>query len=194
MRHLRIGQKLAKSLILVTLLLSSCSSIKSGRYVKNEKGEWEFVPIEAGISRLFQNFEEVHGTWDGDFMWPVPSVRRISSAFGRRWGRLHHGIDIPSRPGTVIVAADSGKVVYSGNGIRGYGNMVVVSHGSGMKTVYAHNKKNLVKKGQKVHRGQVIGLVGRTGRVTGPHLHFEVRRYGAAQNPVQYFAKKVAKR
>ncbi len=121
------------------------------------------------------------------FVWPVRGP--ISSRFGKRYLRgrgkhFHEGLDIAAPKGTPVKAARSGHVVYATNRIGGYGNMVIVQHQDSLSTVYAHLTKMLVKKGQYVARGQKVGTVGRTGRSTGHHLHFEVR---AARRPVDPF-------
>jgi murein DD-endopeptidase MepM/ murein hydrolase activator NlpD len=79
-----------------------------------------------------------------------------------------------------------GRVVYSGSGVPGYGNLIILKHAGNLSTVYAHCRRNLVRVGQRVQRGAVIGEVGQTGRATGPHLHFEVRVEGRPQNPLQF--------
>jgi len=123
----------------------------------------------------------------GNFIWPVRG--RITSPYGMRVisGRkdFHAGIDIGGPTGTNIVAAESGRVSYAGY-MRGFGNVIVLSHDGGYSTVYGHNSVNLVKKGQYVKRGSVIGKVGRTGNATGPHLHFEIRLSGKPVNPLPY--------
>ena len=121
------------------------------------------------------------------FMWPV--LGRLSSPFGHRWGMMHNGIDIASPPGSPIRAAKGGKVIHSGR-VKGYGNLVVVYHGGGYSTVYAHASKLLVRKGSRVKTGQRIALVGSTGRSTGPHLHFEVRRFKTATDPLRYLQRR----
>ncbi|MGC8937534.1 MAG: M23 family metallopeptidase [Thermodesulfovibrio sp.] len=119
----------------------------------------------------------------------LPVSGRITSSFGLRIdpidGKLrhHNGIDIAVPEGTPVKPVLSGKVVYSG-WRGGYGNCVIVDHGNGIQTVYAHNSKNLVKTGDTVTPQSVIALSGSTGRTTGPHLHFEVRKDGKAMNPV----------
>ncbi len=120
-----------------------------------------------------------------------PLNGRITSRFGKRRdplnGRVsfHDGIDIRGRRGAKIYATANGIVTLAGyNG--GYGNYVEVQHGDGYKTAYAHMKKILVKRGQRVHRGDIIGLVGNTGRSTGPHLHYEIRRNDTPLNPAKY--------
>lgn len=114
-----------------------------------------------------------------------PSRGSISSNFGARWGEVHHGIDIASNVGDPIGAALDGVVKETSyNSV--YGNMIVVNHGGGIETIYGHCSKVLVKPGQKIKRGDVIGKVGTTGRSTGPHLHFELRVNGTAINPNKY--------
>ena len=127
--------------------------------------------------------------------WPLSrGVGRITSTFGyridpfsRRVSR-HNAIDISARPGTSILATASGKVTearYDGD----YGNKVVIDHGGGMATLYAHLSKMDVKPGQTVKRGEVIGRVGSTGRSTGAHLHYEVHVKGTPVNPARYLSK-----
>ncbi|MBN2332725.1 MAG: M23 family metallopeptidase [Deltaproteobacteria bacterium] len=126
----------------------------------------------------------------------TPSVRPVrgwvSSKFGYRispfTGRreFHHGVDIVNRKGTPVIATADGRVKFAGvNG--GYGKMVVVDHGTGVETKYGHLSRIGVKVGEKVVRGQEIGLLGNSGRSTGPHLHYEVVMKSNTVNPVQYF-------
>ena len=115
--------------------------------------------------------------------WPV-RYGRVSSPFGRRWGRMHKGIDIGSPTGTPVYAVASGVVTRS-KYMRGYGNFIEIRHSDMYITRYGHNSKRLVKTGQKVRKGQIIALVGSTGRSTGPHIHFEIRENGKAINPVR---------
>lgn len=126
----------------------------------------------------------VGGTW----RWPAPGYGRISSKFGwRSWSKSYHkGIDIAAPSGANIVASNAGKVVVSSFNAGGYGNYVILDHGGGYMTVYGHFSRRLVSVGQQVSRGQVVGLCGSTGRSTGPHLHFEIRVNGVAQNPLNY--------
>ena len=116
--------------------------------------------------------------------WPLPG--RVSSGVGMRGGAHHDGIDLPAPSGTPIRAAESGRVVHSGSQLAGYGNMIIIKHKGNLSTVYAHNRANLVMVGEFVKKGQVIAEVGRTGRTTAPHLHFEVREDGRARNPLNY--------
>ena len=117
------------------------------------------------------------------FIWPVSGA--VVSPFGMRWGRMHEGIDIAAGSGTPIAAAASGTVISVGY-MGGYGNLVVVDHGGGLATAYAHLSGYAVGSGQSVSQGQVVGYVGCTGHCYGPHLHFEVRVNGAAVDPLGY--------
>lgn len=116
------------------------------------------------------------------FLWPVNG--RINSGFGPRGSSFHDGIDIGAPEGTPIHAVDKGEVIYSDQ-LRGYGNIVIVRHSGNVVSVYAHNQVNLVHEGQSIDRGAMVGRVGSTGRVTGPHLHFEIRKNNAAQDPLR---------
>jgi murein DD-endopeptidase MepM/ murein hydrolase activator NlpD len=117
------------------------------------------------------------------FVWPVSGP--VTSPFGWRWGRMHEGIDIGVSAGTPIHAAAAGTVIYCG-WMEGYGNLVVVDHGNGLATAYAHQSAIAVTCGQGVAQGQVVGYAGSTGHSTGPHLHFEVRVNGAPVDPLGY--------
>ena len=130
----------------------------------------------------------------GKFTWPVPGYYNITSYYGSRWGRLHGGIDISSAgiAGKPIVAAADGVVIAAGYNTGGYGNWVMINHGTNggnqYVTLYGHMKYSpSVSNGQKVSAGKVIGYVGSTGRSTGNPLHFEVRVNGSRVNPMSYF-------
>ncbi|MDW7674645.1 MAG: peptidoglycan DD-metalloendopeptidase family protein [Bacillota bacterium] len=123
--------------------------------------------------------------------WPVPGYQRVSSDYGMRLHpilrtrRMHTGIDIAAPSGVNIVATDFGTVVYA-DWLGGYGKTVIIDHGKGMSSLYAHQSTILVKVGDEVARGDVIGKIGSTGQSTGPHLHFEVRINGTHTNPWAY--------
>ena len=116
----------------------------------------------------------------------------LTSPFGMRWGRLHKGVDIAAETGTPIKSVGSGIVTYAGWDGPGYGHLIEIDHGIGRgeaketKTRYAHCSEIFTKPGDSVHGGDVIGSVGETGRSTGPHLHFEVRKGDEAIDPLQY--------
>jgi len=118
----------------------------------------------------------------GRFLWPVKG--EVISNFGIRNGVMHEGIDIRADEGAPIAAADDGDVVFESAAMRGYGRIIILGHKDGFFTVYAHNRENLVKSGEKVSRGDVIARVGDTGNATVSHLHFEVRRGKNTRNPL----------
>ncbi|MFZ8843402.1 peptidoglycan DD-metalloendopeptidase family protein [Thermoflexus sp.] len=115
----------------------------------------------------------------GSFIWPVNSRWRS----GYDFTAYHPGVDFAGRPGDPVYAADAGTVVYAGWSTVGYGNLIVLDHGNGYQTYYAHLSAIFVGCGQQVAKGATIGLVGSTGRSTGPHLHFEIRGPGGFVNP-----------
>lgn len=116
------------------------------------------------------------------FLWPVSG--KVISSFGMRKGTRHGGIDIKAAEGSPIKAADSGEVAYIDSDMRGYGKIVILKHVDGFFTVYAHNRENLVKMGEKVEKGASIATVGSTGNATTSHLHFEVRYGKTVRNPL----------
>lgn len=143
--------------------------------------------IEQMIRRI-QSGEKVGGS-TGALLWPAEGP--VTSPFGWRthpiFGtqRLHTGIDIGADYGDAVLAADGGVVIHS-DWMGGYGNAVIIDHGNGISTLYAHNSQLLVSEGQSVAKGQTISRVGSTGYSTGPHLHFEVRQNGTPVNPLDY--------
>lgn len=147
----------------------------------------------SGSSTTVQNTASTGKTTysGGKLGWPCPSSSRITSQYGYRilFGvrDFHTGIDIGATQGSNIVAAESGTVILASYGWNGgYGNYIIVSHGNGITTRYAHASQLHVSAGQTVSKGQVIASVGTTGNSTGPHLHFEVRTNGSHTNPLNY--------
>ena len=156
-------------------------------------GRLEILSVELEIQKeLLSTLEDYRRRMDVHLrnhptLWPIRG--QITSGFGwrqnpmgGRGGEHHTGIDIRARTGTQIMAAGGGTVTFSG-WYGGYGNTIIIDHGFGITTLYAHASRLIANVGQRVERGDVIALVGSTGRSTGPHLHYEVRRNGAAVNP-----------
>jgi len=158
----------------------------------------EISEIDQASHNQQQSFSTIFSQLEGkrNLLAATPSIRPLkgwlSSRFGYRespfTGRreFHRGLDIATHAGSPIIAPANGLVTFAG-GKGLMGNMVVIEHGFGMVTRYGHAKKLLKKKGDRVKRGEVIALVGNTGRSTGPHLHYEVRLNGVAVNPMNYF-------
>jgi murein DD-endopeptidase MepM/ murein hydrolase activator NlpD len=126
-------------------------------------------PVPAGVQR-----------GSGRFVWPTAGY--VTQGFKK----YHPAVDIARAIGTPVMAADSGYIVVAGWSNEGYGNYIVIDHGNGFQTLYGHLSKIFVKVGDAVGRGAVIGNMGSTGRSTGPHLHFEIRRSGVRLNPISY--------
>jgi murein DD-endopeptidase MepM/ murein hydrolase activator NlpD len=122
------------------------------------------------------------------FDWPVDEARLtrgfLSAAANKK--RPHWGLDLANKKHTPILASAAGEVVYTGQGFKGYGKLIVVEHGDDWATLYSHLDRILVKEGQKVTAGEKIGLMGRTGRATGNHLHFEIRHFRQPVNPLAF--------
>lgn len=156
---------------------------ENGKTVSREDIDREVIkePVDKVVVKGTKKVPPTHGT--GTFSRPVSvSVYR---GYGMRWGRMHYGLDYAAPIGTTIRAADGGtvsKVGWSG----AYGLRIVIEHGNGFKTLYAHCSSVSVSAGQKVYKGQTIGAVGNTGRSTGPHCHFEVFKNGSNVNPASY--------
>jgi len=119
----------------------------------------------------------------GSYAWPGDGP--ITSYFGTRWGRPHTGVDIDAPTGSPVVAAQAGTVTLAG-WKNGYGQTVIIDHGSGVQTLYAHQSRLLVRQGQQVAQGQQLGTVGATGNVTAAHLHYEVHVSGVPRNPLPW--------
>lgn len=135
-------------------------------------------------------FDELNKPFDGPssaqgWIWPTKGV--FTSGYGWRWGRMHKGIDVANNVGTPIVAAKTGRVVFSGWHDGGYGYLVTLAHADGSRSLYAHNSRLMVRVGQNVQQGSLISHMGSTGRSTGPHLHFEVHPPSSgAVNPLRF--------
>ena len=150
------------SILLLAALLAGCAALQ---------------PLPAPAERILRK----------DLRWPVAG--RLSSGYGPRSSGRHDGIDILAPSGTPALAAGRGTVAYAGNGLRGYGNAVILDHGDGVETLYGHLDSIRVKSADVVSADSVIGTVGRTGNATTDHLHFELRVDRAAVDPVEYLKR-----
>ena len=169
----RMYQVSLDQLIAANIQIKNPSLLRVGEMIKIPSPSGLTTPAMAQPSRGFR----------GLFAWPV--FGKITSGYGWRKGEFHHGLDIACSVGTPVRAAQAGVVVFSGSKSV-YGKTVIIRHTNGMETLYAHNSKNMVKAGQEVKKGQVIALVGVTGRTTGPHLHFQINYNGETLNPIEY--------
>lgn len=143
----------------------------------------EPVPVRASRDRQPAAESTDAESAGGDFV--RPGDGRLTSSFGRRWGRLHAGIDLAAGTGSTVRAAGAGTIASAGME-NGYGNCVRIKHADGTVTVYAHMSALIVKSGQRVAAGQQVGREGSTGHSTGPHLHFEVRIDGTPIDPIPW--------
>lgn len=160
----------------------------------NKALEEQLDTLNAEANALVAEILKLQGNGEfigGDFTWPAPGVSRVTSEFGNRFhpifkkNKLHTGLDIGAPTNTTIVASNAGTVIKAGWN-NSYGYMVMIDHGGGIVTLYAHNSSLLVKAGDVVAKGQAISKSGSTGNSTGPHLHFEVRVNGQYVNPRDY--------
>lgn len=170
---------------IISNTLSMLESLEKRAYVQSKSFD--------ELSKLIKNKENMLASIPA--IQPVSNkdLKRIASGFGVRIDpiyktpHMHAGLDFSAETGTPVYATGDGIIEIAGSQGDGYGNKVVIKHGFGYETLYAHNSKILVRTGQKVKRGQTIALVGSTGKSTGPHCHYEVWKNGTKINPVNYF-------
>ena len=120
--------------------------------------------------------------YSGSMRWPLDAYI-VSSEYGERWGKVHKGMDMAAHVGEPVYAIADGEVLYAGDGLKGYGNVVILRHDRKTTSLYAHNSELKVKQGDQVTKGTLVALLGNTGHSTGPHVHFEIRDGDAAVNP-----------
>lgn len=177
-------------------LIDSLNSDIKSLEAEEKKIEQDYNSLKSELNKALEASKTSSSTvvysGNGKFLWPSPVSTRITSGFGKRnkpnakATSVHRGIDIGVPQGSNVLAAEAGKVVTAGYN-SSYGYYATVNHGGGYVTLYAHNSKLLVSKGDSVTRGQVIAKAGSTGNSTGPHIHFEVMVNGVCQNPTKYF-------
>jgi murein DD-endopeptidase MepM/ murein hydrolase activator NlpD len=160
-------------------------SLRPGVEVENDK---KVAYMDASYQTEVPNDEKPKNVSARGFAWPTKG--KIISKFGAKNGGLYNdGINISAKEGASVIAADNGAVVYAGNELRGYGNMILIKHSNGYVTAYAHNNDLFVKKGDIVEKGQKIASVGSTGHVSKPQLHFSIRKGRKAIDPQVYLPK-----
>lgn len=183
--------QLAEADALLDKIKNDIAAAKDMYQKEIDEGNKIQADINKKIEELKKQQQQVVGT--GKLIWPTPSCYIVTSRFGNRYHpiykeyRMHNGIDIGAKYGASVLAADGGVVIISTYS-SSYGNYIVISHGNGMTTLYAHLSVKSVKEGAKVTQGQVIGKIGSTGASTGAHLHFEVAVNGERKNPLSYFS------
>jgi murein DD-endopeptidase MepM/ murein hydrolase activator NlpD len=178
---LKVGQKLVVPIGSTAVVASARTSTgpraSLGSRASAGPREPASLRAPAGLTLAVPDFVDAAPS----FAWPVEGT--VTSLFGRRRSGWHRGIDVKAERGTIIFAAAEGTVVVSGVEPR-YGRVVKIEHDDGFLTVYAHNEENLVEIGMRVGAGDPIATLGRTGRATAHHVHFEIRRNGSVYNPL----------
>jgi len=176
-----------------TLIGSGCSTFDGPGTFKGPDGTLDSpiegdspvaAPMGPTLSWSGERYSQSTPSTDMKFDWPVEDAR-MSRGFllGKRW---HYGLDLAAKKGTPILASEGGVVIYVGRGFSGYGKLIVIEHNETWATLYSHLNKFSVSEGQRVTRGQKIGEMGRTGRASGVHLHFEIRYNRQPVNPLMY--------
>ena len=157
----------------------------SDKSAKPQNDERKIVRLEERKSEASEGFVEKTLDKLNHFSWPVRGT--VVSKFGPKSGGLYNdGINIATKEGTMVKASEDGVVAYVGNELKGYGNLIIIKHAGGWITAYAHLKDSLVKRGQKIDKGQKIGSVGASGNVNSPQLYFGLRKGRDAVNPENY--------
>jgi murein DD-endopeptidase MepM/ murein hydrolase activator NlpD len=176
-------------------------AIRNDKLSVMERMSQELERLSQQIAQRHTSLTQLHGHLEErrsvlgatPTIWPVRGL--VTSGFGYRYSpftgarEMHDGLDISAPHGTPIVATADGVVAYAGHLAAGYGNVIYLDHGHGFFSFYGHNSRNLVATGGRVKRGQIIGLVGNTGRSTGPHVHYSVRHKGVWVNPAKYIVE-----
>lgn len=176
---------LAASILTVSFVYGTARPVHSGRVVPAVAAYSEKSTVASRENTVLKGKEVSRGSKSN---WSLPLKGTVSSAYGWRHGDFHHGIDYAVPSGTLVRSSRPGRVAKLGS-LGVYGLTVIIDHGGGVQSLYAHNSRLLVKVGQYVEAGQGIAYSGNTGRTTGPHLHFEIRVNGLTVDPSPYLAK-----
>ena len=159
---------------------------RGGKITKNGYPRPYIKPREP--SRQIRSIARPVARSSSKFLWPVKG-KLISNYGAKGKGLYNDGLNIAAPKGSPVKAAENGVVAYAGSELKGYGNLILLKHADGYLTAYAHNNSNLVTRGQKIKRGQVIAKIGMTGNVDRPQLHFQIRRGKNTVNPAKYLTK-----
>lgn len=188
-------KKINLYLIFISLIyLASCASSKSHRSPASNNFSSDDNSFSSATNEPYSHHQSFA------FDWPVNEARLTRGFLPNKKRRPHLGIDLAAPKGTKILASHDGIVIYAGRDFKGFGKMILLESGQGWATIYGHLDKISIKEGQIVKQGQVIGLMGRTGRSTGVHLHFEIRKDKGPVDPLPLLpngievANKIAKK
>lgn len=190
---LHLGRSLICNLALgfILVIASGCSTIKT-QHFSNPALQFapfpeEIIPAEE-VSEIESSplgfFTPLH--FKESFDWPVDQARLTRGFLPNARPRPHLGLDLADRKGTPVLATNDGYVIYAGSGFRGYGRFIIIEHEGEWASFYGHLDKILIKQGTFIHKGDLIGQMGRTGRATGTHLHFELRHDRKAIDPIAF--------
>jgi murein DD-endopeptidase MepM/ murein hydrolase activator NlpD len=168
--------------------LADPSRLETGQvlFVPGVRETLDVLPFPAPLPSPGENPTDPREYQDTGFTWPIEGATVLSYYGAPRRTHRHQGLDLRGRKGQDVLAARAGRVIYSGNTMRGYGKTVILDHGGGIQTLYAHNNVLLVKVGRRVERGEPIARVGKTGNATTEHCHFEIRRNRVPVDPLLY--------
>lgn len=186
--RLNVGQKLIiknePAIATQAVALAPVELVKAATVIKPEEAPQQENPsLQEMVTKESLSKAEPKDISDSGFIWPV--VGYVSSDYGNRRGRAHDGVDISAPSGTPVKAARAGKVIFADR-LSGYGNLVIVKHDQNYFTAYAHLNSISTTKGKSVKQGELIGAVGRTGRASANHLHFELRHKTGSVNPLDH--------
>ncbi len=165
------------SVLALVVLLSGCATPRTSSFQS---------PFERRLRQPANLGVRPRMTGSTLISWPTTKGTRVTRGYNLRSRRPHHGLDIRGSFGTPIRAAHRGRVIYTGQGYRGYGKLIIIDDGSGWSSFYAHLSKFHVNEGDFVQRGDVVASMGSTGRATGVHLHFELRKNKVPVDPLGY--------
>jgi len=178
----------------IVYLSTGCSSIKTPHFSSSPSLQFapfpnEIIPVEEAYeqeesSGLFGFITPLN--FKAEFEWPVDQARLTRGFLPHARPRPHFGLDLASKKGTPVLSASDGYVIYAGSGFRGFGRFIIIEHEGEWASFYGHLDKILVKQGERIKKGDLIGKMGRTGRATGTHLHFELRHDRKAIDPIAF--------